>query len=62
MNRKIDYKLLLKNVCEMIILLEFDSMRSSSKCKLNAPHLDALYRLKDRYETKISKLNKKEEK
>ena len=51
--RTIDYKELLKNVEEMIGLLEFDSMRSAGKCKLNAVDLSGLYQLKDRYEAMI---------
>lgn len=53
MERKIDYVVLLKNVNEMILLLEFDSMRSSGKCKLNSQHLHSLYTLKEIYEGKI---------
>ena len=33
-NRVVDYEKLLKNVNEMINLLEFDAMRSSGKAKL----------------------------
>ena len=45
----IDYAKLLKNVEEMISLLEYDAMRSAGKCKLNSQHLHSLYELKDRY-------------
>ena len=55
MDRNIDYKILLKNVEDMIMLLEFDSMRSSGKCKLNATTISDLYHLKDRYIDKIKK-------
>ena len=51
--RTIDYKELHRNVEEMIGLLEFDSMRSAGKCKLNATDLNSLYQLKDRYEAMI---------
>ena len=47
--REINYKELLRNVEEMIELLEFDSMRSAGKCKLNATTISDLYDLKDRY-------------
>lgn len=59
MNREIDYSILLKNVNEMILLLEFDSMRSSGKAKLNSQHLHSLYFLKERYEAKIKPIAKK---
>ena len=51
--REIDYNALLNNVIEMIGLLEFDSMRSAGKCKLNGVDLNNLYQLKDRYEAMI---------
>ena len=51
--RMIDYNALLENVVEMIGLLEFDSMRSAGKCKLNGVDLHSLYGLKDRYEAMI---------
>ena len=54
MNRVIDYDILLTNVSEMIQLLEYDSMRSAGKCKLNANTLVELYTLKERYETKLA--------
>ena len=55
MNRVIDYNDLLKNINEMINLLEFDSMRSSGKAKLNSQHLHSLYYLKDKYEEFVKK-------
>ena len=55
MNREIDYNLLLDNVKGMIALLEFDSMRSSGKTKMNSQHLHSLYELKDRYERMVKK-------
>ena len=58
MNRVIDYNILLANVEEMITLLEFDSMRSAGKCKLNANTISELYNLKDRYETKLAAAKK----
>ena len=62
MERKIDYVALLANVNEMILLLEFDSMRSAGKCKLNAATLESLYNLKDRYIKMIPTKSKKEDK
>ena len=54
-NRIIDYDLLMKNVVEMIALLEYDAMRSAGKTKLNSQHLHSLYELQDRYSKKLSK-------
>ena len=48
-NRQIDYEVLLSNIKGMIQLLEFDSMRSAGKAKLNAITLESLYSLADRY-------------
>ena len=58
MNRTIDYSEILKNVEQMIELLEFDSMRSAGKTKLNSQHLHSLYELKDRYEEKLASASK----
>ena len=60
MSRVIDYAVLLKNVEEMINLLEYDSMRSSGKTKLNSQHLHSLYELKDRYVKMIPKAKAEE--
>ena len=49
MMHKINYEALLKNVDQMINLLEYDSMRNPGKAKLNCGHLESLYNLKDRY-------------
>lgn len=54
-SREIDYVKLLDNVIEMINLLEYDSMRSSGKTKLNSQHLHSLYEIKDRYEGFVKK-------
>ena len=51
----INYDTLLENVDRMINLLEFDSMRSSGKVKLNSQHLHSLYYLKEQYEAKVKK-------
>ena len=55
MLHEIDYELLLKNVNSMINLLEFDSMRSSGKAKLNSQHLHSMYFLQEKYESKVKK-------
>ncbi len=51
----IDYNLLLDRVNEMINLLEYDSMRSAGKTKLNSQHLESMYNLKEIYEKKVMK-------
>lgn len=56
----IDYDIILDNIDTMINLLEYDSMRSSGKMKLNSQHLHSLYYLKDKYESMKPKVNKKE--
>ncbi len=60
MNREINYEILLKNVEEMIVTLEFDSMRSAGKAKMNSQHLHSLYFLADVYKGKLTPNNKKE--
>jgi len=60
MNREINYTDLLKNVDEMIQTLEFDSMRSAGKAKMNSQHLHSLYYLKDIYMKKSTPKSKKE--
>ena len=46
---EINYEHLIANIKEMINLLEYDSMRSAGKAKMNAGQLEALYNLIDRY-------------
>lgn len=50
--RDVDYKPILENINNMINTLEYDSMRSPGKTKVNAETLVNLYILKDRYESK----------
>jgi len=47
--RIIDYAQLVKNYETMIETLEYDSMRSAGKAKLNADALRNMHELKDRY-------------
>ena len=54
----IDYIMLEKNIDTMINLLEYDSMRSAGKAKLNSQHLHSLYELKAIYVKKNSKKEK----
>jgi len=51
--RKIDYEELVKNYDIMIETLEYDSMRSAGKAKLNAEVLTSMHNLRDRYAKKI---------
>ena len=53
--RVIDYEQLIKNYEIMIETLEYDSMRSGGKAKLNAPTLANMHDLKDRYTAKLAK-------
>lgn len=58
---KIDRAQLEQNYKDMINLLEYDSMRSPGKAKLNCQPLYALYNLLDRLEKAPAKpTNKKE--
>lgn len=47
--RTIDKEAMLHNIDEMINALEFDSMRSAGKCKLNAGVLVSLHQLREFY-------------
>ena len=53
--RIIDYAQLTKNYETMIDTLEYDSMRSAGKAKLNAEVLYYMHELKDRYSSKQPK-------
>ena len=59
--REIDTIALLDNVELMINTLQYDSMRSAGKTKMNAPALVSLYNLKDIYTKLISKALPKKE-
>jgi len=48
----IDYEQLVSNLKNMINLLEYDSMRSPGKAKLNCNQLEAMYGLLGRYASK----------
>jgi len=50
--RDINYEQVLENINHMINTLEYDSMRSPGKAKINADTLVNMYNLKDRYESK----------
>ncbi len=57
----IDLELVRDNMLKMINLLEFDSMRSAGKAKLNSQHLHSMYDLVDRYDAMLKKAPKKKE-
>ena len=59
MDRIIDYPHLIQNINEMINTLEYDSMRSGGKTKLNCDRLFYLYSQKDRYSKMLEKNSKK---
>jgi hypothetical protein len=61
--REIDYERILNNIKEMINTLEYDSMRSGGKTKINAGTLGELLNLQKHYEDKMNSKkqpNKKE--
>jgi hypothetical protein len=51
----IDYDVLIHNYKHMINLLEFDSMRSAGKAKMNSQHLHSMHYLLDLAEQKVKK-------
>ena len=59
--KEIDYKALVNNCDVMINTLEYDSMRSAGKCKLNSDTLFNLYNLKERYLKMIPSTSVKKE-
>ena len=61
--KEIDYNALIENCNIMINTLEYDSMRSAGKCKLNSDTLINLHTLKEKYLKIIAPTpNKKEAK
>ena len=54
--KDIDYSLIIDNYNKMINILEFDSMRSAGKAKLNAPTVESMYVMVDRYTKLIAKM------
>ena len=55
---EINYEQLLTNYNQMINTLEYDSMRSGGKAKLDADTLNSLYTMKAMYEKKIKPAEK----
>ena len=55
---EINYQQLLDNYDQMINTLEYDSMRSGGKAKLNADTLNNLYSMKAMYEDKLKPAKK----
>ena len=51
----IDHKVLLENIEKMILIMEFDGMRSPGKAKMNAANLVDMYKLKDIYTSIVNK-------
>lgn len=52
--REIDYEQLVANYNEMINVLEYDSMRSAGKAKLNSTTLVQLHELRAHYQAKVN--------
>jgi len=57
---EINYEQLIQNYNQMINTLEYDSMRSGGKAKLNSETLFYLYNMKEKYESNMVKPAKKE--
>lgn len=55
---EINYNQLIQNYDQMINTLEYDSMRSGGKAKLNAETLFHLYAMKEKYQSKIAPAKK----
>jgi hypothetical protein len=55
---EINYNQLIQNYDQMINTLEYDSMRSGGKAKLNAETLFHLYTMKEKYQAKITPAKK----
>ena len=55
---EINYEQLIQNYNQMINTLEYDSMRSGGKAKLNAETLYHLYAMKEKYQSKITPAKK----
>lgn len=51
----VDYAKIIENMEEMIGVMEYDSMRSPGKAKMNATTLDALYSCVTRYKAMMTK-------
>lgn len=58
--KPIDYDALRENIDEMINLMEYDSMRSAGKCKVNAQLLVALKELQREYAVPVKQTIRKE--
>ena len=58
--KEISYELLVENYLHMINVLEYDSMRSPGKAKMNSQHLHSLYFLLEIAEKKAKKQPAKE--
>ena len=51
--KQIDYEALTHNLRQMINVLEYDSMRSPGKAKINSQHLHSMHYLLDKYKDKV---------
>ena len=51
----IDYEVLVENYKHMCNVLEFDSMRSPGKAKMNSQHLHSMLWLIEKYEAELKK-------
>ena len=52
-SKEIDYEMLIHNLNQMINVLEYDSMRSPGKAKINSQHLHSMHWLLDKYKANV---------
>ena len=52
--KEIDYAIIINNYDQMINVLEFDSMRSAGKAKMNTHQLESMYNMRERYTALIA--------
>ena len=53
--KDIDYEMLIHNLEQMINVLEYDSMRSPGKAKINSQHLHSMHWLAEKYKANVKK-------
>ena len=58
MEHKIDYDTILANLTKMINTLEYDSMRSAGKAKMNSQHLHSMIYLRNEYKKMVKPAHK----
>ena len=54
--KEIEYATIIANYDQMINALEFDSMRSAGKAKMNCGQVESMYNMRDRYVAMLAKM------